>query len=212
MRKEKIFKRVIVLTFMFMIICGNSFTVKAASKKEKALQAYNAMLSKSSFHVKIDTWVVKYQTKNCTFALAYIDKNTIPELIVANYTDTSHASGNGAVFTYKNGKIKQVSFLSLNEFLAYYKKKGVIIDTYSGMGFSERSYEKMSNGEMKLFARTSKNFGNPGSKKKQYYDKNFNKISKRNFNRTLKKYVKAAKPVKAQFIANTAENRRQYLK
>lgn len=218
MKKEKILKKILILVCIIMIVCINSFTIKAASKKEKALQAYDEMLSRSSFNVKSDGMIgnkkiiVKYQTINSSFAIAYIDKNSIPELIVQNFSDTSHVAGYGAIFTYKNGKVKQIAALSLNEFLKYYKKKGVIIDTYSGMGFSEQSYKKISNGKIKAFASTSKNFGNPGSKKRVYYDAGYHRISKNNFNKLIKKYVKSTKPAKVEFIQNTIENRRQYLK
>ena len=212
MKKEKLLKRIMILACMIMIVCINSFTVKAASKKEKALQAYDAMLSKSSFNVKIDLSVIKYQTINCSFAIAYIDKNSIPELIVKNYMDSDHATGYGAIFTYKNGRVKQIASLSLDEFLKYYKKKGVIIDTYSNMGFSQYDYKKISNGRIKQFAGTSKNYGNPGSKKRYYYDANFKSISKNSFHKLIRKYVKNVKPTKVKFIDNTMENRRRYLK
>lgn len=212
MKKEKILKRILILACMIIIVFINSFTVKAASKKEKALQAYDAMLSKSSFDVKLDVSVVKYQTINCSFAIANIDKNSIPELIVKDFMDTDHAMGYGVVFTYKNGKVKQIAALSLNEFLKYYKKKGVVIDSYSGMGFSEQSYKKVINERLKSFASTSKNFGNPGSKKRQYYDANYKRITKSRFNKLIKKYVKSAKPTKVNFIDNSVENRKVYLK
>ena len=217
MEKEKMLKRILILVCMVMIVFINSFTVKAVSKKEKALRAYDEMLSKSSFNVKSNGMIgnkriiVKYETINCSFATAYIDKNSIPELIVQNFTDTSHVAGYGAIFTYKNGKVKQIAALSLNEFLKYYKKKGIIIDSYSGIGFSEQNYKKISNGKTKIFASTCKNFGNPGSKKKRYFNAN-NELSKNNFNKLIRKYVKSAKPTKVRFIHNNLENRRQYLK
>lgn len=57
------------------------------------------------------------RASRCSFALAYIDNNNVPELIVSNSLDVPHAGGHGRIFTYKNGKYlalqKQKNYQSL---------------------------------------------------------------------------------------------------
>lgn len=218
MKQKKVLKILTVLLFMILLVCMNSFTVEAASKKEKALKAYNKMLSQSSFKVNISTMTgektkcIKYKTANCSFAVLYIDNDSVPELIVKNLRDGYHAIGYGAIFTYKNGKIKQVDALSLNNSFKYYKKKGVFIDNYSVVGYSWNSYIKLSNGKAKFIVGTGKNIANPGSKKTEYVDANGKTISKSTFNKILKKHVKSSKALKVKFISNTTENRGKHLK
>lgn len=218
MKHKNLLRIMTMLLFMAVLVCMNPFTAEASSKKEKAVKAYNKMLSESSFKVKTDAMsgnkkiTVKYKTINCSFAVAYIDKDSIPELIVKNHNDTYHLIGHGAIFTYKNGKVKQVAPLQLDSSLKYYKKKGVIIDNYTGMGYSCNYYKKISNGKAKQFAQTEKNVGNPGSRKTRYFDANREKISKSTFDKMLKEYVKSSKPVKANFLENTAANREKHLK
>lgn len=219
MKQMKMLKIMTVFAFMAVLVCMNSFTVEVDSKKEKALKAYDKMLSKSLFKVKTcamsegEIVIKEYQTANCSFAVVDIDKDSVPELIVEDVRDADHASGYGAMFIYKNGKVKQATALNLNGTFKYYKKEGVIVDNYTNEGYSYNSYKKLSNGKVTQFISTEKNFGNlTGSKKTKYYDADGNKISKSTFNKALEKYAKSLKPTEVKFLDNTATNRAKYLK
>ena len=87
---------VVMVTVMLMPV-----GVQAASQKSMAIQAYKKFLSNATIPWE-DDWTVR--ASRCSFALAYIDNNNVPELIVSNSLDVPHAGGHGRIFTYKNGK------------------------------------------------------------------------------------------------------------
>ena len=87
---------VVMVTVMLMPV-----GVQAASQKSMAIQAYKKFLSNATIPWE-DDWNVR--ASRCSFALAYIDNNNVPELIVSNRLDVPHAGGHGRIFTYKNGK------------------------------------------------------------------------------------------------------------
>lgn len=90
---------VVMVTVMLMPV-----GVQAASQKSMAIQAYKKFLSNATIPWE-DDWNVR--ASRCSFALAYIDNNNVPELIVSNSLnslDVPHAGGHGRIFTYKNGK------------------------------------------------------------------------------------------------------------
>lgn len=71
-----------------LLVCMISITAflpsqsaEAVSTKKKALKAYSKMLSKKTIK---RTGHTTMKTKDCKFAIAYIDNNSVPELIVLN--------------------------------------------------------------------------------------------------------------------------------
>ena len=113
--------------------------VQAASQKSMAIQAYKKFLSNATIPWE-DDWNVR--ASRCWFALAYIDNNNVPELIVSNSLDVPHAGGHGRIFTYKNGKVQRVADLYMdNSKFSYYKKKGVYADSYAQGGVTNTYYK-----------------------------------------------------------------------
>lgn len=201
----------LLLTLLF-IPAPNSL---AASKKSKALKSYRQLLSGSTIAWGDSTWQVSL--KNCSFAIAYIDKDAVPELILYNTTDTFHASGYGMVYTYRDGKAVYAGTLSMNGKFYYYKKKGILIDSYTGSGVGVFSYCQLS--DETLTTRLTKNveYSVAGKASRQtYYDasdsQNFKQLSKAKFNRLLKKLVGRTKKSGVTFRSNTKANRKKYLK
>lgn len=104
-------------------------TVKSSSKSS-ALKAYYNFLKSYKF-------TSDYYSRG--FNLAYINNDSIPELIVfdVNY----HAAG-GKVYAYVNGKVKYVDEFGEWGGFEYQEKKGVIHSSYFGMGNSYDTYYK----------------------------------------------------------------------
>ena len=119
----------LILTLVFTAI--PAMPGEAASTKSKALSAYKKKLSASKVTVlppgkKVtvnyyDTVTYRYSKSAAVkFAIAYIDNDNIPELILQ---DNRYCYG---VWTYKSGKVRCVHWGdSLTDPYGYYKKKGI---------------------------------------------------------------------------------------
>lgn len=204
--------------------CFSIKHVDAASQKSKAIKAYKQFLSKSSI-----TWTEGYTNvaaSDCKFALVYIDKDSVPELVLK--TDAvSHAEGYYQLYTYKNGKVKRLAYLK--DGFSYFKKKGVFRTTYGPM-MGEQSFEyyKMSknsysyvggwikscwvNGEWREDGTYEYNYYKALNKVKDCNNARTKEISKKQFQKELKKLVKSTKESKPKFYSNTAKNRKKHLK
>lgn len=179
MERNKQVKRGLIIILVLILLFATP--TMAASKKKKALKAYAAFLSKPS--IKRGTWPTLY-TKNCRFAIAYIDNNNTPEMVLY-HEDSCHALGWLSLYTFRGGKVSLVGYM-YGDYLAtlgYYKKTGFILDNYTIQGSGGYWYHKLSKG--KLVA----------------YD-----------DRVLKKVIRRKKLTKYRFHKNTKKNRRRYLK
>lgn len=175
--------------------------VQAASKKTQALKAYNKFLSKSTLN-----WNgAKVKVSKCKFALVYVDKDSVPELLVdALSAGSYHAAGYFKLYGYKNGKV--VDIATARDDFTYYKKSGVFA-TRSFLRGEIWGYNKLSGTKSTYF------LGKFTNLRTQYNNAKFQNISKSTFNRTLKKYTKGKKAVKhIKTYANTKANRKKYLK
>ena len=155
--------------------------VMAASKKKKALKAYAAFLSKPS--IKRGIWDTLY-TKNCSFAIAYVDNNNTPEMVLY-HEDSCHALGWLSLYTFRGGKVALVGYM-YGDYLAtlgYYKKTGILLDNYTVQGSGGYWYIKLSEG--KFVACDDKE---------------------------IKKVIRRKKLTKYRFHKNSKKNRRRYLK
>lgn len=204
-----------IFCILFSLILIPAPQAHAASTKTKAIKAYQKMMSQKTI-----TWEKEYNfkvpTKNCSFALAYIDKDSVPELIVQNTNDIPHAGDWGHLYTYYKGKVRLVTGLNINDGkFYYYKKKAVFLDNYCGMGLDSTTYQKMSKTKAAPILNYEKNI-NPYAAKKVTYSKatkqGFTTVSKSYFNNKLKSYVKSTKKTKAKFYKNTSKNRKKYMK
>ena len=193
-------KRIMGLLLFVVLLVAFTGSVQAASQKSMALKAYNQFLSKTY----ID-WESGYvETKNCSFALAYVDKDNVPELLVVGAgKPVYHASGYGRLYTYKNGKVVQVA--KIRDGFRYYKKTGIYIATSFLWGQIDH-YMKLSG------TSTKEKLGSFASYKTTYSDEKGKTISKSAFQKKLKKLVGKKKPVIAKAYKNTSANRKKYLK
>lgn len=110
-------------------------TVKNSSKSA-ALKAYYNFLKSYKF-------TSDYSGRG--FNLAYINNDSIPELIV--HDGDYHAVG-GKVYAYVSGKVKYVGQFGEWGGFEYQEKKGVIRSSYFGMGNSYITYYKWSGSKL----------------------------------------------------------------
>lgn len=204
----------IVVAAVLVSVCMFSLNAEAASQRTKALKAYNKFLSKSSFQVKKGGQKTTFYASHCSFGIAYIDKDSVPELIIYDSWDSNHAAGYGTLFTYKKGKVKKVADLEMTgESLGYYKKKGVIADNYCSTGSYTTTVKRLSSGKVKTIASYNQRMNLKGKfTAKKYYNAKGKKIKKATFQKTIKKYVKNTKKSNVKFYSNNYANREMYLK
>lgn len=210
-RKSLIIILLIFSSVMIMNVVTPGATVQAATKKSKAITEYKKFLSQNS--VKYDNET--YNMKNCSFALAYVDKDSVPELILYNVEDTDHAVGYGKLYTYRKGKVQLVKGLQINgSKFYYYKKTGIYLDDYSGMGYKTKWYNKLGKGNSKTVLTISEELSdeNRDGKLSKGYSNSKVKLTKKKFNKKLKKYVGKKKKKVVKFRKNTRANRVKYLK
>lgn len=210
-KRSKCFPMLLFMVMCVMLLLPTA-QVQAASAKSKALKAYKAFLSQTTIPWGTDSYYTAVPSKNCSFALVYIDKNTVPELVVKNMSDITHVAGFGVVFTYKNDKVQPVANIQLDGKFYYYKKKGIYAGSYLSSGMLSYSYCKMSG--VKSTAKLTER-KDTFSGKKTYYKANSGNgkvISKSKFTSSLKKLVGSTKRSTAKFYKNTKKNRTKYLK
>lgn len=224
MRKN--FEKIIMGILLLSCICILGQPVQAATQKSKALKAYKTFLSKNTV-----TWhsysPKEINLKKCKFALAYIDKDSIPELILYSAGNAnSHADGYYELYTFKNGKVKFVT--NLMDGFSCYKKKGIFCAVHEGTGGYARYYYKLSQGKAvyKFLSVSEKKANmdlNGDGRIGVYYDKVTKartplyesatvRVSKTAFNRDLKKIVGNAKNKTVKYYSNTRANRAKRLK
>ena len=198
-RKKEWFILLCILAVFLAVPCVKT---EAAPAKKKAVKAYKEFLAKEKISWD-ENWEVP--ADECKFAIVYIDKDDVPELVLYN-NSTAPAGGFGRIFTYKNGKVKRVGAVDIDggKFY-YYKKKGVFISCYVNGGVFD-NYRKIANGKIVHKLQKGKEiFDN----KTRYYNSNKKEISKSVFNRQLKKLVGSKKKSSARFYLNTAANRKR---
>lgn len=198
-RKKEWLLLLCMFTLCLIIPCVKA---DAASTKKKAVKAYKEFLSKEKIAWDAN-W--KVPAEECRFALVYIDKDNIPELVLYN-TSVPHMGGYGRIFTYKSGKVKRVGIVDIdgNKFY-YYKKKGVFISCY-GNGGVFNNYRKITKGKIVHQLQKGKALSD---NKTRYYNANGKEISKSAFNKKLKKLVGSKKKTSAKFCKNTKANRKK---
>lgn len=201
-RTSKIFVRCCILfaVLTFALFAGNT-RVQAASTKTKALKAYSKLLSQKNLK-----WSNKLNVKSskCKFALIYVDNNSVPELFVdASGAGTNHVSGFYKLYTYRDGKVKDVC--TMRDAFGYYKKKGVFV-TATLLHGEYITYHKLSSGKSSVKLRSETYYST------SYYNGSGKKISKSSFNKTLKSLVGSTKKIAPVCRKNTKTNRTKYLK
>lgn len=169
MEKIKISKqRILVATLtlcMLFTLFAPAANVNAASKRTKALTAYQKKLK------KLDSKIYK-------FALVYLDKDSIPELVITS-KESIHAVY-GEIYTYNNGKLKNLKYAGsdFGQFI-YSPKKSVACNSswINGYGAVSTFYRLSKTGKstkLKRFdaivnPKTSYKINNKKVSKKKYY-------------------------------------------
>lgn len=223
--KHHLSKKLLIILALAALLLAPASTANAAGKKSKALKAYKTFLSKSAA-----AWGGSSGTsvalRKCKFALAYIDKDSVPELILYSGSN-SHADGYYALYTYKNGRVTYVN--NLMDGFAYYKKKGLYCSIHSGTGGYETYYHKLSSGKTayKLYSqdettinwdlnrdgKITVNYRKVTKAKTPMYTSTTKAITKSAFQKQLKKLVGSTKKTTIKkYYSNTASNRKKYLK
>lgn len=209
-KKNRVHIGLLLLLFMLTgtLFFGSASTVQAASKKSAALKAYNSFLQKKSYRV-YTRYSVSFS--KVSFGLAYLNNDSVPELIVKDNVDRSYKDYR-LIFTYKNGK---VTLLNHDIFSKYYKKTGmytrVLKLSTNRTGLREIQYNKLVGKQSKryLIRQKGKSYGTMINR---YCDGNMNDISPAEYNRRLKKLTKSKKATSVKYRKNSAANRKRYLK
>lgn len=157
---------VVTLTLcMLFTLFAPATNVNAASKRTKALTAYQKKLK------KLDSKIYK-------FALVYLDKDSIPELVITS-KESIHAVY-GEIYTYNNGKLKNLKYAGsdFGQFI-YSPKKSVACNSswINGYGAVSTFYRLSKTGKstkLKRFdaivnPKTSYKINNKKVSKKKYY-------------------------------------------
>ena len=212
-------KRSILFMIMLLFACSlmviPSRKTYAASAKSKAIKAYKKKLSKSTVAVfpkglKVydEFWEppISYKStksSQVTFALAYITKDNVPELIIK---DPKYGY---ALFTYKKGKVKRLQYCDNYDFPGgYYKKKGIYLgyaSTEGSVGYD--MYYKVTSSKVKRVMNVT--FSDEESPR---YEVNSKEVSASQFKKARKSYVGKTKLTKIKMRKNTKANRKKYMK
>ena len=123
----------------------NTFKNSEVTGKSAALKAYYNFLKSYKFDSYSDS-------SSRGFNLAYINNDSIPELIV--FDGDYHAAG-VKVYAYVNGKVKYVDEFGEWGVFEYQEKKGVICSSYSGMGNYYSTYYKWSGSKLSTIMSSS---------------------------------------------------------
>ena len=214
----------ILLILALVIAMIPAIPGEAASTKSKALAAYKKMLSQSTVTVvpkKVPRrWGSRTynpaKAKNVFFSIAYIDNDSVPELILFD-----QATDYYGIWTYRNGKIVNLEYLInyqepgyYNRIYGYYLKKGIFL-TYHVFPDDghDMSYYKISNGKAKEVLCRLKD---KGDKSERYYctrsNGTYKQLAKRTFYNKLKSYIGSTKFRRLCVHRNTASNRKKFVK
>ena len=212
-------KRSILFMLMMLFACSlmviPSGKTYAASAKSKAIKAYKKKLSKSTVAVfpkglKVydEFWEppISYKStksSQVTFALAYITKDNVPELIIKD-PKYGYAS-----FTYKKGKVKRLQHWDNYDFPhGYYKKKGIFMNYASSEGTPHTDmYYKVTGSKAELVMDVFFDGNDPLE-----YKVNKKEVSASQFKKARKSYVGKTKLTKIKMRKNTKANRKKYMK
>lgn len=222
---KKLRRLVLIMLCVVLIAPCMCMNVSAASQRQRALSAYKKWLSSSrvcvlkrgAHYTGSDgiSYLTYRSTKatNVKFALAYIDNDNIPELIV--YTKGG-IHGLYGVLTYKNGKVRRVSSSDgWTVLMGYYKKTGYILEKgYTEGCIVHKIYcKKVGN---KLVSKFTQSMHGYDSGSDYVIHKSSSKwpvsISKKTFYTKLRKEIRGQKKISFKFYKNTAANRKAKLK
>lgn len=230
-QRSRKFRRGIIL-ILSMVMLLPAISGYAATQKQKAMNAYKKWLGQSKVSVlKKGQEIADYngayggvedkanytptKASKTEFAIAYIDNDNIPELIVRT-KDKRYYS----VLTYRKGKVVRLKGTqedgTYDTVKGYYKKTGVFFDVRTAdFGIDRRIYYKMNatkaSDKLEIWIN---NKGSKPSKDYEYITSSGKTVSCNHsmFKEKLKNLTKGKKPTNIKYYKNTAKNRNKVLK
>ena len=214
--------RKVLLLFMSLVTLLPAVHGFAATPKQEALNAYNRWLSNAKVQVMpkgfIDYDGVKYTptpAANTEFAVAYINNDAIPELIVRS-KDSVYCS----VLTYRNGKIVRIwQNHFYNSVKGYYSKTGMFVDkrTPEFAKISDDQYYMLMSPSGSVAQRFLVTLSSTqGGKSYDYYSPKTKKWTRLNnhteFRKKLLTFTKGKAQTPVKYYRNTAASRNSILK
>ena len=179
---------ILMLTVLLMLTAVPAY---AGTQKQAAMKAYKAFLSTKGLTLYPESTDTKL-----SFATAYINKDSVPELIVKD-------KGYFAIYTYKNGKVKTLLPVdTMGALTKYYPKKNYIVIDHTNM--NDIMYQTLSGAKrLRIFL---------GTRFKINAKEEYKELTKKQFQKELKKIVGSTKAKKPKFYRNTKTNRKKHLK
>ena len=163
--------------------CRVTVKKQATNNKKAALKAYYNFLKSYKF-------TTGYSTRG--FNLAYINNDSIPELVV--FDGDYHVSG-GKVYAYINGKVKYLGEFGEWGGFEYQEKKGVICSTWSRSN-SYTTYYRWNGSKLStiMSANSIGQFNSNGDYVCQYYINN-KKVTRSKYESSTAPYEKGLKSI-----------------
>lgn len=194
------FRKQKLVLFMFVIIMANQLvavqTIYADERKNEKV-AYREFLSEQNL-----LWTNRYTTdEGIKFRLEDLNKDGKQELLIYDEYG-SNATGQLAVYTYINGKVKYMASYPLWKVTFYRNKMGFVYSEIYRDGY-EKSYH-VYNGKKIKIKYTCQGFYDQSIKKtvETYYDSKGNKISKKTVKNQIRKMKKNGKKLTISEGAN----------
>ena len=161
-------------------------TVKrSTTSKKAALKAYYSFLKSYKFNTT--------DSYEHAFNLAYINNDSIPELLVL---DGTHHSAGVKVYTYVNGKVKYVGKFGEFETFEYQEKKGIIRSSWTGQGNYIKDYYKWNGSKLSTIMSSSatQEMSSNGNIVCKYYINN-KKVTRSKYKGSIAPYEKGLKHI-----------------
>lgn len=192
----------VFLAFSCVNVASGSNVAMAQSKSTQAKKAYAKKLAQVSKGKNVFNLVG--EMKDVKFAIAKLNKDSIPELIVSA-DDEYHTR----IYSYVNGKVKLIADGFAGE-LKYYPSKNLIYsDTYHAGKLV--TYTKFNGKKSTVVACEDAEEKEPGIYASSKYKMKGKVVSKKKYTEYVKKLKGKAKPLKVKLVSNTAKNRSKKL-
>ena len=193
MLKRKI--RISILAFSLIMTVAFSSSTFAAGKAQKALKAYKTFLQQQE---EITGDLIKY------FGIVYWNNDAVPELV------TYRQGGMPSVYTFRNDKVVVTNSLARVYYTHYYKKKSTAIGVLFNKANDFKGTYSVNPVKQTIELLIAKEAG-------LYYQytgvsDRRNEITKKEYDKLIKKQVGKTKATKIKYYKNTSKNRKKYLK
>lgn len=199
--KLKLFKRILSLLLICVLMLDNSFLANAISKDAKAKKAYAEVLNdiKIAEGIISTGWGLGTDTK---FALVDINNDGINEMVFTP-DDGYHID----IVAYVNGKVKNIGSGFSGTQLFYPNKKIYYSDTWHAS--RNEGYYKFNGKKMISLASI---YGAVMDDESSYvYHIGKKEVTKKSYQKYVKKLKKGAKEEKIKYFKNTSANRKKHL-